>query len=110
MFDQIYTPLWNKYRPAIIQLMLTSQEGPKEYKLYGHEFKALNSKERNYSFELRVFKGKATNSIKGSVNASDLLSILNSSKKAVELMDETEFQFTLDKQFVLHVARIQATL
>jgi hypothetical protein len=85
--------------------MVTSQEGPTQYKLFGHEFKALNSKERSYTFELHAYKGKATNNIKTSANATDLLTILNSSKKAMELMQETHFEFILDKQFVLHVKR-----
>jgi hypothetical protein len=107
MLNQIYVSLWNKYRPAIIQLMVASHEGPRQYKLYVHEFKALNSKERSYSFELRAFKGKALNRSKTTANALDLLTVLNDSKKATELMNENEFDISLDKQFVLHVARVE---
>lgn len=107
MFNQIYTSVWSKYRPVIIQLMMSAQEGPAEYKLSAHEFKALNPKERSYSFELHAYKGKATNNIKTSANANDLLLMLNASKKAKELLEEGSFGFTLDKQFVLHVVKLE---
>jgi hypothetical protein len=106
MTHPIYSSLWNKYRPAILQLMVASWEGPQEYKLFDHEFKALNPKEKSYSFELRAYQGKAVNNIKASNTAKDLLVMLNSSRKALELMTEDHFEFTLTKQFVLRVTRI----
>lgn len=105
MTYQMYVSLWSKYRPAIIKLMMASEEGPQQYRLFDHEFKALNAKERNYSFELQAYKGKAVNNIKTSIIAQDLLNILNMSRKASELMGENHFTFMLDKQFVLHVSR-----
>lgn len=105
MVQQMYISLWSKYRPAIIKLMMASADGPQQYRLFDHEFKALNAKERNYSFELQAYQGKAVNNIKSSVIAQDLLNILNMSRKASELMGENRFTFMLDKQFVLHVSR-----
>jgi hypothetical protein len=105
---QIYTPLWNKYRPAILQLMIASAEKPQQYKLSGHEFKQLNSKERSFSFSMQVFKGKAVTNIKKSVVAKDLLTVLELSKKAAELMGVKTYEFKLDKQFTLHVAECDA--
>jgi hypothetical protein len=105
MMNQVYTSLWNKYRPAIIQLMLASDGAPQQYKLSDHEFKALNAKEKTYSFQLHAYQGKATNNIKTSINAQDLLSVLNNSRKASELMDQGPYEFMLDKKFVLHVSR-----
>ncbi len=108
MIDLIYIPLWNKYRPAILQLMVASAEGPQEYKLYGHEFKGLNPKEKGgYSFTLQAHKGKAKNNIKKSIVAQNLLSVLDNSKKASELMTTETYEFTLDKQFVLHVTKLE---
>ena len=104
--NNVYISLWNKYRPAILQLMVASKAGAQQYKLFGHEFKALDPKEKSYSFELRTNKGKSINKISSSVNAKDLLDMLNMSKKAMELMDENNFEFKLDKQFVLHISRI----
>jgi hypothetical protein len=105
MSNQVYISLWNKYRPVIIQLMLNSAEGPQRYKFFNHEFKALNPKEKSYSFALQAYQGKATNNIKTSLMAQDLLNMLNMSKKATELLGAHRFEFTMDKQFVLHVSR-----
>ena len=103
---QVYSSVWNKYRPAILKLMVASEEGTQQYKLYNHEFKALDPKEKKFSFDFQVHKGKALSKISSSTNAKDLLEMLNMSKKASELMDEKTFQFKLDSQFVLHITRI----
>lgn len=110
MASNFYSSLWNKYRPAIIHLMLASENGPQQYKLSDHEFKALNPKERVYSFELHAYRGKAVNNIKTSTTAQEFLSMLNMSRKAVELLEEIHFEFTLDKQFILHINRITPAL
>jgi hypothetical protein len=102
-----YTPVWNKYRPAILRMMIEAHESPQEYKLYAHEFKALNAKQKGgYNFNLRISKGKAINNIRDSAIAQDLLEILQLSKKASELVEESPYQIVLDKQFVLHISRI----
>jgi len=105
MSNQVYISLWNKYRPVIIQLMVNSAEGPQKYKFFDHEFKALNPKEKSYSFALAAYQGKATNNIKTSLLAQDLLNMLNMSRKATELMQSNHFEFNMDKQFILHVKR-----
>ncbi|HEY3404897.1 MAG TPA: hypothetical protein VGK59_16015 [Ohtaekwangia sp.] len=110
MANSLYASLWNKYRPAIVHLMLASENGPQQYKLSHHEFKALNPKERAYAFELHAFQGKAVNSIKTSATAQEFLAMLNMSRKATELLEEIHFEFTLDKQFVLHITRILPSL
>lgn len=106
MNNQVFISLWNKYKPAVIQMMVASQNGPQQYQLYPHEFKVLSMKEKSYSFTMRAFKGKALNRTHATANSLDLLMVLNDSKKATELMSENEFDFTLDKQYVLHVARV----
>jgi hypothetical protein len=101
-----YSPLWNKYRPMIIKLMSAAAQQPQEYKLYGHEFKAMGQKVKSgYSFVLEAAKGKAVNNIKGSVVAHDLLQILQQSAKAMELMQEATYELSLDKNFVFKVSR-----
>lgn len=106
MVRPAYTSLWSKYRPVIIQLMLASEEGSQQYKLFDHEFKALDPKEKNYSFELHAYQGKSVNDIKKSVVARHLLDMLNMSRKASDLMSDGHFEFKLDKQFMLHISRI----
>ncbi|HNP06762.1 MAG TPA: hypothetical protein PKN99_04015 [Cyclobacteriaceae bacterium] len=105
MSNQGYASLWHKYRPAILQLMLAAEEGPQEYKFFKHEFKALNPKEKAYAFTLEAHQGKAVNNIKGSGVAKDLLSVLSESPKASELMDGYIYEFSMDKQFILHISR-----
>ena len=109
MSSQGYASLWNKYRPAIPQLMIAAEDGPQEYKFFKHEFKALNPKEKAYAFVLEAHQGKAVNDIEGSAPAKDLLGMLMESPKASELMDAHVFEFSLDKQFVLHIAKRNAT-
>lgn len=105
--NQVYTSLWNKYRPAIVQLMVASAEGPQQYKMYGHEFKALNSKEKKgYAFKLHTQQAKAVNNIKESMLAQDLLYILKLSRKASELMEADGYEFMLDKHFMFHITKL----
>ena len=42
-----YAPLWNKYRPAILRMMLDAEAEPQQYKLTQHEFKAMDEKKEN---------------------------------------------------------------
>ena len=103
-----YAPVWSKYRPAILQLMVAASEKPQTYKLFKHEFIALNPKEKSgLHFNLTAFQGKALNTVKQHSIGRDLLDVLVNSKKAVELMNTDTYEFALDKQFVLHVKRLQ---
>lgn len=100
----LYTYLWNKYRPMILKLMVDSAKEPQEYKFQQHEFRDINPKEKGgYWFTLVVFKGKSQTDIRKSVVAQDLLIILQRSGKALELTETTQYQFVMDKQFVLHI-------
>jgi len=104
--SQIYVSLWSKYRPAILKLMVAAGEGTQQYKLFDHEFKMLNPKEKGYTFTMQAFKGRAMNDIRKSATAQDLLHVLSQSKKATELMDGGKYEFILDKQFTLSVTAI----
>jgi len=102
----IYTALWNKYRPVILSLMTAAADEPQHYKLFIHEFKAAGEKVKSgYSFTLEVAKGKALNNIKNSAAAQDLLTMLQQSKRASELLNEASYELSMDKQFVFHVTR-----
>ena len=104
---KVYTPVWNKYRHAIVKMMIDSEAAPQEYKMSSHEFKAMNVKQKGgYSFVLQISKGRAINKIKDIVIAQDLLEILQLSRKATELSDGSPYEITLDKQFVLHVSKM----
>ncbi len=101
-----YSPIWNKYRPVILKLMSAAEQEPQQYKLYGHEFKAMGQNVKSgYSFVLEAANGKAVNNIKGSIIAHDLLQILQQSTKAMQLMKEATYELSLDKNFLLKVVR-----
>jgi len=102
----LYTSLWNKYRPVILKLMSAAATEPQQYKLFAHEFKAMGEKvKKGYTFQLHAANGKALNNIKGSTVAQDLLQVLQQSKTATQLMTEATFELSMDKHFVLQVNR-----
>jgi hypothetical protein len=102
----LYTSLWNKYRPVILKLMSAAATEPQQYKLFAHEFKAIGEKvKKGYTFSLQAANGKALNNIKGSTVAQDLLQVLQQSKTATQLMTEATFELSMDKHFVLQVNR-----
>jgi hypothetical protein len=107
MTSRLYTPIWNKYRPAILKMMIDSETQPQTYKLSNHEFKALNPKQKGgYTFALQVSSGTVLSGLKDSVVAQDLWEILQLSPKAVELIADAKYEFTMDREFVLHVNKI----
>ena len=107
MEPRIYTPVWSKYRPAILRMMIDATRDPQSYQLSNHEFKALNPKQKGgYTFELEVAQGKAVSGLKNSVVARDLWEILQLSPKASELISNSQYQFSMDKQFKLHVNNV----
>jgi len=106
-----YAFLWNKYRPAILKLMIDSENEPQEYKFSKHEFHNVNAKEKGgYAFVLTVFDSKPVNDIRTSSLAKDLLVILQNSNKAAELTQTATYEFTMDKQFTLHIVKKEAVV
>ena len=106
--SRMYVNVWNKYRPAVLRLMVDAAKGPQQYKFSPHEFRKINPKEKGgHSFTLRVFLGKAENNIKGLPVAKDLLEVLQQSNKAMELSQISTYEFILDKQFMFHVTRTE---
>ena len=97
--ESLFTGLWSKYRPALLQLMIAAGDSPQRYQLFAHEFKSMNSRFRGpFTFTLQIASGRALNNIKGSPIAQDLKTILETSSRAIELMKLDPYEFTLDKQ------------
>ena len=104
-----YMWIWEKYRPVILKLMITSSDGPQTYQLSAHEFMDVNNKKpTGYTFMLKVFQGRSQNDIKKNPVAQELLSALRNSYRAEELMESIQFEFELDKHFVIKVKQIPA--
>jgi hypothetical protein len=107
MLARTFTPVWNKYRPAILKMMIDSENTPQTYRLSDHEFQALTAKKKSsYAFCLEVSGGKAVSGLKDSEIAQDLWEILQLSPKASELIAASAFQFSMDRKFILHVQKI----
>lgn len=103
----LYKLLWNKYKPALVKLMVDSEKEPQEYQFISHEFRDLNPKEKGgHSFTLEAHRGRPQNNIKMSVVAQDLINILAKSAKAQELMETATYVFVMDKKFLLTITRI----
>jgi hypothetical protein len=108
MLNTLYLPVWHKYRPAILKLMMDSSQEPQKYSLSGHEFIALNPRQKGgFQFKLHVSGGKAQNNIRESYIAQSLLYILQQSKKGSELIEMGSYEISLDKQFVLHINKVE---
>ena len=102
-----FIPIWSKYRPVFLKLMIDSSEKTQHYQLSQHEFKALDPKLKGgYAFNLQVVNGKAVNGLKDSIVAQDLWEILQLSPKATELISGSSFEFRMDKNFVLYIQRL----
>jgi len=85
--------------------MMASDKESQQYKLFKHELNTLNTQDKSYAFTLEVQQGKAVNNIRNSNIAMDLLDMLIYSPKAVNMMNDHLYIFSLDKKFVLHINR-----
>ncbi|MBL7835161.1 MAG: hypothetical protein JNK18_14475 [Cyclobacteriaceae bacterium] len=106
-FTSPYLPLWNKYRPAVVKMMIEAHQAPQSYKLFAHEVKALDPKSRSSKFTLRTQNNKSIVTPKDSVIASDLFHALGTSNKATELMQQHTYEFVLDRDFTLSVSIVE---
>lgn len=100
-----FFPIWKKYRPVILRLMIDATDGTDQtYKMSKHEFTDVNRKKTTtYSFKMQVHQGKVSYGRKGNLLASDLFEVLKQSAKANELMESSVFSFELNPQFQLSV-------
>jgi len=103
----VYSPVWHKYRPAILRMMIEAAQEPQQYKLSAHEFKALNARKKSgFQFTLQVAGGKAVNNIKESAMAQELLEMLQLSPRGSTLIQESSYEIVMDKAFVLHISKL----
>lgn len=108
MTNRKYAPFWNKYRPVVLKMMLDALNEPQKYKIMQHEFQTMDDrKKKSQGFSLQVFRNKAVNNIKNSEPAQDLLHMLSLSRKGSELMEAHQFEIMMDKEFMLHVSKMQ---
>lgn len=105
-----YAPLWNKYRPAILKMMMAAAYEPQQYKLTEHEFKSMDMKKKSgFGFNLQIAGSRAATNVKDSEAAQDLMNMLLLSRKASELMETNSYEMMLDKHFVLHIQQVNTS-
>lgn len=102
-----YVTIWNKYRPAILKCMVECEAGPQHYQFFQHEFKALNPKEKSYTFNLQISAGRPLKSFKAKESrlAQQLFSVISQSKRGAELMAASDYDFVLGKNLILTVSK-----
>lgn len=99
---------WNKYRPAILKLMIESQTGAQSYTFFAHELRSIMPKGASPAFTLQLNNGKPVQRMKKeSVITSSLIQMLSSSKKAMELMQTGTYEFSLNREYKLDVTVIK---
>ena len=102
--SNIYLPLWQKYKPAILINMRKAIESVQYYQLTKHEFEVFGDRGLSgFCFNLEIKNGKINNNIEGSAVARDLFEVLNSSRTAKELMLKNSFKISLTSDFKLIV-------
>ncbi|MFY0591902.1 hypothetical protein [Roseivirga sp.] len=100
-----FYPLWKKYRPVMLKLMVDADKEPQQYEMSKHEFTDLAPKKNIvYSFKLEMFQGAPLVAPKTSLVAQDFIAVIKQSGKANELMQTATYAFELDKQFKLNVS------
>lgn len=105
LLTSAFYPLWKKYRPVMLKLMVDSEAEPQQYQMSKHEFTDLAPKKNIvYSFKIEMFKGVPLVAPKTSLVALDFIAVIKQSAKANELMQSATYGFELDKQFRLNVS------
>lgn len=106
--SSIYTPIWQKYRPAILSLLKSSLTEPQEYKLSKQEFETIGGRSSaGYGFNLEVKEGIVVNNIRGTAVARDLFEVLKNSPSAKEFMLNNYFKINMTKDFKLKIQSLQ---
>lgn len=105
LLTSAFYPLWKKYRPVMLKLMVDADAEPQQYQMSKHEFTDLAPKKNIvYSFKIEMFKGVPLVAPKTSLVALDFIAVIKQSGKANELMQSATYGFELDKQFRLNVS------
>jgi len=105
LLTSAFYPLWKKYRPVMLKLMVDADSEPQQYEMSKHEFTDVAPKKNIvYSFKIEMFKGTPLVAPKTSLVALDFIAVIKQSAKANELMQTATYAFEFDKQFRLNVS------
>ncbi len=102
--SNIYIPLWEKYKPAIVGKMKLAISESQEFQLSKHEFEAIGDRSScGYSFNLEIKNGVLANDISGTAVARDLLEVLKNSKTSKDLIQNNHVKINFSKDFILKI-------
>jgi hypothetical protein len=103
----LYFPLWQKYKPAIVALIKASISQPQQYQMLKHEFEVFGNREKsNYIFNLEITNGVCVNDISGTAVARDLLEILKTSEIAKSVFSNHHIKINMGKDFKVHIKKV----
>ena len=105
----LYSPLWQKYQQIIAIQMKNALNGPKEVKIFKHEFEALGKRPlSDYVFNLEIDGSKVSNNINGSAIARDLYDSIKLNSNAFALISSHNYKFSMGKELVLNISTLPA--
>jgi hypothetical protein len=104
----MFTQTWKKYLPVIILLMKRSDKGEQVLGINYTDFeRAAGGKKARLSFSNLVLKNGRTNfDIKCTPLATDLIFVLQENKQSELLMQNKQFEFSLNSDFQLMIRSI----
>lgn len=105
-----YILLWKKYRPVILKMMIDARTAPQAYQLFPHEIRSITPKGKSPGFTLQAQNGRTISRVKSQPVTDDLLHVLSSSPKAIELMQDTTYEFSLGRDCRLQVAIVKQSV
>lgn len=104
----MFTQTWKKYLPVIILLMKRSDKGEQVLNMNCTDFeRATGGKKARLSFSNLVLKnGRINYDMKYTPLATDLIYVLQENKQSELLMQNKQFEFSLNSDFQLMIRNI----
>jgi hypothetical protein len=105
--QNIYYPIWKKYKPAIVSLLKASLVESQKIQMFKHEFEVFGNRVKsNYIFNLEIVDGVCVNDTSGTAVARDLLEILNTSDIAKSIFSNHHIKINMGKDFIMHIQNL----
>jgi len=101
MGEQLYFPIWKKRLADILDLSEHFSTAS-SIQLSESDFQALGNR-KDYSFNLVLINGIATNGVSGNAVARDLASVIAQNKMAIERLRNKSIRITMDRHFTLYI-------
>lgn len=107
----MYNHIWKKYLPIIRILMKKSATGDQLLDLNRVDFeRAGTGRKAGYKFTIEFTDGKVGNVISGSPLAMHLASVILEDEGAKQIINEDNFEISLNTKFQLSVKNVSAAI